>query len=150
MNKKEKINAKVSYFYFVANDLKAMRHFYTTLIGLPESAYFEDEQIGYLCYQMEGFEMMWFRSVKKVPIQTDWAMQPGYPGGLTQEPSWSIEVDEKDFYQIVEKIKKTNIPVFQKDPEYRQNSYWGFSVRDPMGYTVELYFISSKENTEKQ
>jgi len=46
---------------------------------------------------------------------------------------------------LIEKIKLEGIPVFQGKPEFRQDAYWGFSVKDPMGNTVELYYMPKKK-----
>ncbi|HXK52169.1 MAG TPA: VOC family protein [Caldisericia bacterium] len=137
-------NVKLGFLYFFANDLPSMRHFYTDILGLNECNYFEDSQFGWLCYQMESFQMMWFRSSTKIPILNDWADQPGYSKGILEVPSWSIQMNETQFQDTINTIKEEGYPIFQDAPELRQDSYWGFTVRDPMGNTVELYYIPKK------
>lgn len=137
--------ASLRFLYLIANDLKQLRHFYSEIIGMKENSYYEDEQFGWLSYHMEGLEMDWFRSEQTIPVIKEWAMQPGYPGGSKEIISWSIELDESEFPKVIEQIKKEDIPQFQKEPEFRQDSYWGFSVMDPMGNTVELYYVPKKK-----
>ncbi|MDD4664150.1 MAG: VOC family protein [Caldisericia bacterium] len=142
MSEPKKANLK--FLYLLANDLKALRHFYSDLLNMQENSYYEDEQFGWLSYHADGIEMDWFRTEKPLPVIEEWAMQPGYPGGTKEVISWSIEIDEGVFPDLIEKIKLEKIPVFQEKPEFRQDSYWGFSVKDPMGNTVELYYVPKK------
>jgi predicted lactoylglutathione lyase len=137
--------ANLTFLYLLANDLKALRHFYSDLLDMKENSYYEDEKFGWLSYHQEGLEMDWFRAEKPIPIIEEWAMQPGYPGGTKEVISWSIEIDESVFPSLIEKIKLEGIPVFQEKPEFRQDTYWGFSVKDPMGNTVELYYMPKKK-----
>ena len=132
------------FLYMIANDLKSIRHFYTDIIGLQENSYFEDEKFGWLSYHMGELEMDWFRADQPQPVTTEWSMQPGYPGGTKEMISWSIEIDEELFSVVIQKIKQEKYPIFQEEPEFRQDSYWGFSVMDPMGNTVELYYVPKK------
>jgi hypothetical protein len=135
---------RLSFLFLVANDLSQIRHFYSDVVGLIENSYFEDDKFGWISYHMNGLEMDWFRADNPLPVVDEWTMQPGYPGGTKEMISWAIEIDETKFFEVVEKCKGEKYPIFQEEPQFRQDSYWGFSVRDPMGNTVELYYVPQK------
>ncbi|HOI25420.1 MAG TPA: hypothetical protein PK581_07505 [Caldisericia bacterium] len=136
---------RLGFLFMIANDLPEIRHFYTDVIGLPENSYFEDDAFGWLSYHMGDLEMDWFRADTPQAISSEWACQPGYSGGTREVTSWAIEIEESKFEEVVEKCKEEKYPLFQEEPQFRQESYWGFTVRDPMGNTVELYYVPSKK-----
>jgi catechol 2,3-dioxygenase-like lactoylglutathione lyase family enzyme len=127
----------VRFVYNYCNDLAAMKHFYTDLLGLNEVGYNEDYR--YLCYQCEGFRLMFFRPDAEVELLQGWADQPGYQGGTTFDTSWGIQVPEAEFTGIVERLKAEGVEARYPDPEWCVDSYWGFYVKDPMGRTVEVF-----------
>ena len=132
-----KIN--VRFIFSLCNDIEAMRHFYSDLLGMQEQAFFNEEQFGYISYPCEGVYLMFFYSGEKVPEHTEWAWQPGYEGGNLHVTSWAIEIPEVDFAETVERLKSASVKTFSENPEWRQDSYWGFSVMDPQGNTIEVY-----------
>jgi len=134
-----KRHAQMKFIYNMCNDLEAMRIFYTDLVGLEQGSFRNDEEWGWLVYRNEGFEMMFFRAEKEIPVQDEWASQPGYEGGSLEAVSWSICVTEESFPIVVERLKSAGARCLKERPEWRQDCYWGFSVMDPMGNTVELY-----------
>ena len=84
--------------------------------------------------------MMFFRSDEKLPVETKFSFQPGWEGGELDKISWAIEIPEDKFKEVYEKLKADKSVKFFKDkPDWRQESYWGISVLDPMGYTTEVY-----------
>ena len=125
------------FVYNFCNDLAAVRRFYTELLGLPEAAYSEEHR--YLCYQSEGFQFMFFRPDAGVPIKEGWADQPAYGGGTTFDTSWSIEIPEAAFADTVARLRAAEVELFADVPDWRVDSYWGLTVKDPMGNTVEVY-----------
>ena len=130
-------------FHF-ANDLAAMRRFYGEGLGMKELMFVDEERAGFLVYQTEGLQLMFFRSEKPLPVADAWASQPGWEGGTVEIDSWGIEVPEKDLGRTVERLRSLGAPFFRSDPEWRQTSYWGVSVRDPMGRTIEVYSVPKK------
>ena len=142
----ENLHARVNFIYVFANDLPKMRHFYTDLLGMDECGYFEDDKFGWLCYQMEGFQMMWFRPETEMQIPAKWAAQTGYPEGTEDVGSWSVKIPQANFKEVILKLKEENVPIFKEEPELRQESYMGFTVKDPMGNTVELYYPLPRES----
>jgi catechol 2,3-dioxygenase-like lactoylglutathione lyase family enzyme len=152
MAKAEKTEKKVPrinvrFIFSLCDDIEAMRHFYTDLLGMDEQAYYSVEQFGYLSYPCEGVYLMFFYPGEKVPEHTEWAWQPGYDGGSLHVTSWAIEIPEEDFAETVNRLKQAGVKAFSEYPEWRQDSYWGFSVADPQGNTIEVY-TSPKEKPE--
>jgi catechol 2,3-dioxygenase-like lactoylglutathione lyase family enzyme len=137
VNEKGEAKANVRFVYTFCNDLAAMRRFYTDLLGLDEAGYSEDHR--YLCYQCEGFQLMFFRPHAEVPVKEGWADQPAYDGGSEYVASWSVEVPAEELAATVERLRAAGVESFAAEPDWRVNSYWGFTVKDPMGNTVEVY-----------
>lgn len=137
MAEEELRSVNVRFVYNFCNDLAAMRRFYTDLLGLPEAAFSEEHR--YLCYQSEGFQFMFFKPDAEVPARADWADQPAYDGGTTFVTSWSVEVPEEEFAAVVARLREAGVECFAEEPDWRVDSYWGFTVKDPMGNTVEVY-----------
>lgn len=130
---------KLGFIYNHCNDVEAMRKFYTDLIGLKESGFHNDEQWGWLCYKTGGLELMFFRTEDEIPVQEQWAVQPGWEGGTFEGTSWSILVPEESFPSAVKRLLSAGIKCFKDKPMWLQDCYWGFPVMDPMGNTVEVY-----------
>ncbi|UCE28252.1 MAG: hypothetical protein JSW52_05770 [Candidatus Coatesbacteria bacterium] len=125
------------------NDPAAMQVFYSDVVGLKEAAF--DEEQGYLVYQCEGFQMMFFRAENELAPPGDWADQPGYEGGTLEGTSWAIEVPEYEFAETVERVLGSGARVLKNAPEWRMDSYWGFTAIDPMGNTIEIYTIPAEK-----
>ncbi len=62
----------IRYFFLMCNDIAAMRRFYTEQVGLEEAGHVDEEKFGYLVYQCDGFEFMFFRADKPLPVPTEW------------------------------------------------------------------------------
>ncbi len=139
MGEKDAPQANVRFVYNFCSDLAATRHFYTDLIGLDEAGYSEEQR--YLCYQCEGFQLMFFRPDAEVEALEGWADQPGYDGGTEYVTSSSVEVPEEEFAGVVERLRAAGGACFSDKPTWRVDSYWGFTVKDPMGNTVEVYTV---------
>lgn len=134
----------LKYLFNHTSDLAGTQRFYSELIGLKESQY--NLEWGFLCYQCEGFEMMYFAREREEPESLrDWAAQPGYEGGKLEITSWAIKVPEAEFAAIVRKLKNEKVKSFKDVPEWRQQSYWGFTVMDPNGMTVEVFTIPKEK-----
>ena len=134
----------IKFFYIFANDVETMRNFYSDILGLEEVSYMNDSGFGWINYNMGDFEFMVFRTDKPIPVISEWQAQPGYEGGTGYLPSWSIVIDNSCFEAVVKKCKDAGLKIFQEKPEWRQDCYWGFTVADPMGNTVEIFTYQSK------
>lgn len=144
---KEKPKINVRFIFSLCSDIEAMRHFYSDLLEMQEQAFFNEKQFGYLSYPCEGVHLMFFYSGQKAPVFADWAWQPGYDGGSLHVTSWAIQIPEEDFAETVKRLKDAGVKTFSENPQWRQDSYWGFSVMDPQGNTIEVY-ASPKEKPE--
>lgn len=145
--KEEKFAVNVRFIFNYCNDLAAMRRFYSQLVGLKEKDY--REEWGYLCYASEGLEFMFFRSDKEMPHIDEWSDQPGWEGGTLKITSWAIHIPEMMFKDVFERLHSAGVKMLTDSPEWRVDNYWGITVMDPMGYTVELYTIPKEKPASK-
>ncbi len=145
---KSEPKVNVRFIFSICNDVEEMRRFYSDLLGMKEQAFYkaEDGKFGYLSYMCAGgLEVDFFYTGKEVPALTEWAWQPGYEGGNFMVTSWAIEIPEEDFPATVKRLKDAGVKSFSGNPEWRQDSYWGFSVADPQGNTIEVYAMPKEK-----
>ena len=142
---KEKPKVNIRYLFAMCNDIDEMRRFYTELLGMQEQSYMNDESFGWLCYDSEGFQLMFFRAEKKIPVTAEWAWQPGYDGGELPVTSWAVVIPEADFKATITRMRDGGAKMHSELPEWRQGSYWGFNVMDPMGNTIEIFMIPAEK-----
>lgn len=138
----------IRFLFGFCNDLSAMRRFYSELLGLQELDY--QEQYGYLTYQSEGWQFMLFKAKKEIPVLTKWTDQPGYQGGELQTSSIAVEVPEEQYPETYIQLRDARVKMFNDRPEWRMDSYWGLSVMDPMGNTMEVYTIPKVKPEKKE
>ena len=130
----------VRFLYAMCNDVKAMQAFYTDVLGMSELSFRDDENFGWLVYDSEGFQLMFFRWDTDMPIEQRWVWQPGEaPDVSAPLMSFSLEYPEEDLKAVVKRVREAGAPAVTESPTWRQNSYWGWTVRDPMGNTIELF-----------
>jgi catechol 2,3-dioxygenase-like lactoylglutathione lyase family enzyme len=144
VGEKDSPQVNVRFVYNFCKDLAAMRRFYTDVLGMTEKSY-NDEQ-GWLVYESEGLELMFFRADGEAG-EREWAVQPGGGSGTAEITSWSVEVPEGDFAATVKRLDQGGVPV-QGDgnvPDWRQACYWGITVMDPAGFTVEVYTVPKEK-----
>ncbi|MBN2083154.1 VOC family protein [bacterium] len=132
---------EVRFFYLLCNDVEAMRGFYTDLLGMQETNYMNEPEMGWLCYAFGDIEFMFFRAENTLPVPDKYASQPGWPGGELEVPSWSVLIPEEDFAATVQALINAGVPTFAAKPMFCLDNYWSFPVLDPMGNTVEVYTI---------
>jgi len=142
--KKEKAGVRIKFVFNVCNDVAAIREFYVTLLGLEEVHFMDTKEWGWLATNSDGFQMMWFRAEELQDVPTEFACQPGWAGGVREVTSWGIEIPEADFRGVLESLAAAGAPMFKPEPDWRQDSYWGLSVLDPMGVTVEVYTMPAE------
>ncbi len=126
----------IRFIYQSCNDLPAMRRFYGELLGMQEASYKEEK---WLVYQCDGFQFMIFPAGYNMLLQDGFAKQPGWEGGDMESISWSVAVPEEDFAATVQRLRELDVEAAFEDPQWQQDSYWSYPVRDPMGNTVEVY-----------
>lgn len=133
-----KQRAIVSTIFFWCNDVAAMRHFYTNLIGLEE-IYAGDEAIS---YKLGPLQMFFLKAKNTVPEQLEWAVQPAFTWerqeGTAFVPSWVVEVPPSAFETTLQRMESDGVKPYT-DPVVREDGHKQFFVMDPMGHTVEIY-----------
>lgn len=127
---------RINYIYNFCNDLAATRQFYSEGIGLTEGMY--EPKYGCLSYKLQGMEFMFWKWEDELKKPNGFAGQPGGGGGDLPLTSWTIAVSETEFPLIVSRIQKLKAETKAGKPQFLQNSYWGFVVKDPAGNTVEI------------
>ncbi|MBN2381032.1 VOC family protein [candidate division WOR-3 bacterium] len=143
----------VKFVYSMCNDIDAMRHFYTDLLGLKEIAFYNDaeQKFGYLSYLCAGdLEFDFFYIGQEVSVHEEWSWQPGYDGGTLPVTSWSVQIPEADFPAVVKRLQEDGVKSFKGNPYWCLDSYWAFPVADPQGYTVEVYCIPASKPASTQ
>jgi hypothetical protein len=134
----------LGYIYVSCNDIAAMRRFYVDLIGLAELSYQDSNEYKWLVCRCRGFELMFFTAYAPMPVESGWHAQPGWEGGTREGVSWSIEVPPEMYAATVERLLEAGAPHFFDQPQWLQDCYWGFPVKDPMGNTVEVFTTPAK------
>ncbi|HEX9744245.1 MAG TPA: VOC family protein [bacterium] len=140
------VRPNIEFLFATCNDVDEMRHFYTDIVGMEELSYMNEEDWGWLVYQCEGLQFMIFRAEEEVPVIDEFTWQPGPGGGPRFGVSWSIEVPDYSFDRIVETLMGEGIESLAGGPEWLRESYWGITVLDPMGNTVEIYYTPEPED----
>lgn len=135
---KRKVN--VRFLYCLCNDVVPVRRFYTELLGCEELGFMSDEKFGWVGYDSEGMQLMFFRWDTELPARTAWDWQPGDGAGDAPGMSFSVEIEEGDARAVFDRLRALGVPAMSEGPTWRQDSYWGWTVRDPAGNTVELYW----------
>ncbi len=140
-----KVNLR--FVYNQCNDVKAIRAFYGDLLGMKVGAFSDTEKFGWVTFQGEGLEFMFFRADSTLPVSEEFSFIPGDGGGPRAACAWSIEVPEAEFAATFRRLRDAKVKAQTVTPTWRQQSYWGFTVLDPMGSTVEVY-CSVKEKPD--
>ena len=142
MSKNTKPVVNIKFIFHYSNDIVATRRFYTDLIGFKELSFVNEDDKRWACYECDGgMQLVIMGTDTPLPPQPDWAKQPGYEGGVSTFSSYAVEVPESDFTDMVNRLKEAGVPAFSDAPEWRMNSYWAYTVKDPNGVTLELYYI---------
>jgi len=147
-DKKTVVSINVLYLY--CNDVQAIRHFYKDIIGLGEHDFGMPNSM-YCGQTSDGVSMMWFKSEKSgLQKRPEWVDLPGFPGGKVEEPAWGIQLPINVFPEVVKTLKEEEVEALFQNPIWCQDSYWAFPVRDPMGYTVEVYSVPKEKPESKE
>jgi catechol 2,3-dioxygenase-like lactoylglutathione lyase family enzyme len=136
--------ARFRFVFNVCNDVAAMRRFYVDILGFEEEAYMDTPEFAYLSVRSDDWEAMWFRADARLPVATEFASQPGWEGGTVEATSWAVWVPEERFGAVREALAAAGASFYHSEPAWRQDSYWGLSVLDPMGVTIELYTVPAE------
>lgn len=137
-----KSKAQLKFLFRMGNDMARLKDFYCNNLelvctGAPEQ--------GYLDVNLGAISLLFFQSDYEIKTPNEFAWQPGYKGSDANLNSFSLAyTDEGDFRSVIKKLQSSQYPKLKNKPEWRRDSYWGFTVRDPMNTTFELYFIPTQ------
>lgn len=147
---KAALKVNLRFVYHQCNDVKAVREFYGSLLGLKVGAFADHEKYGWVTLQSEGLELMFFRAESALPVHEEFSFIPGDGGGPGARAAWSVEVPEEEFGAVFRRLRDAGVKAQTTAPTWRQDSYWGYTVLDPMGNTVEVYCTvrARPKNTE--
>lgn len=134
--------AKLKFLFGMCNSVQEIAHFYGQTLGLMVST--DDSDVW--CSVDLGIDFIFFKGDYDLPVQSEWAWQPGYKSGPGHFFSWSIEYsDEKSYRQVISRLISDRVPTLGPKPEWRRDSYWGYTAKDPMGNTIEIYWAPSEK-----
>ena len=139
---KSKPMATLKFCFHMCNDVPAMRVFYGDLLGLETSGGAAED--GYVSVSV-GVELLFFKGDFELPVHQKFAWQPGYRSGSANLSSWAIEMDEDTFTETARRLANATLPKLPTRPEWRKDSYWAQTLRDPMGNTVEIYWVPKQK-----
>ena len=130
-----KPKVEFKFLFLMGNDLEQIQHFYRDLLeistaGAPEKGWIDLDL---------GVHVIFFKADYDIPFIKDWAWQPGYHGGEANVTSWSLQFNEDDFKKMYQRLKTAKVELLNDKPEWRRDSYWGLTAKDPMGNTVEIF-----------
>lgn len=121
------------------NDVAVMRDFYSDCLGLEETFFRDDEEHGWLTYQIGQVQLVFMRAAAPQPIAIEFARNPGYRGGSLEAESWVLKMERPSFTAIVERLQASSYTLHAPEPEQPRPGALQFLALDPMGFTVEVY-----------
>ncbi|MBK7891455.1 MAG: VOC family protein [Bdellovibrionales bacterium] len=128
---------KLGFIFHLCNDVDAVRDFYLEVLGATIGSYEKDSWVDIDA----GVKILFFKGDYEMPTVRDWAWQPGYSGGQGHLTSFSFSAEnEEHFRKIFESAVQRKVPMQKEKPEWRRDSYWGLTLKDPMGHTLEIDF----------
>lgn len=125
--------------FLICNDVAAQQKYYGETLKLKTEGSAEE---GFVVVSA-GVDLMFFKGDYPLPIQKEWAWQPGYEGGKADITSFSIGLSEPEFKAAYLGLQKAGAQLLKEKPEWRQDTYWGLTTKDPMGNTLEIYTTPS-------
>ncbi|MHC4779027.1 MAG: VOC family protein, partial [Planctomycetota bacterium] len=113
---------------------------YSKFLGMHELGFMDQEEFGWVGYDCEGMQLMFFKWDEELPARDKWDWQPGDGAGDQPGLSFSIELPEDEARETIARLREGKVKSMSDAPTWRQASYWGWTVRDPAGNTVEVYW----------
>ena len=121
------------------NDVVPMRHFYTDCLSLDETFFESNDDYGWLTYKIGDVQLVFTRTDPPLPVPTEFARNPGYPGGTAVATSWVLKLSPDEFHPIVKKLQNSTYTAYKDEVISAREGHLQYLVLDPMGFTVELY-----------
>ena len=128
------------------NDVTAVRHFYTELLGLEETYFLDDAERGWLTYQVGPTLLVFTRADEPLPVPDEFTASPAHEAGTLLRSSWVLKFEPADFAAAVSRLQSADISATTTDPYSSRPGHRQFVILDPMGFTIELYTTISGEN----
>jgi LysM repeat protein/catechol 2,3-dioxygenase-like lactoylglutathione lyase family enzyme len=120
--------------YLFANDLDAVVHFYSDILGL-ESQIAEDHVI----FKLDDLNLVYLLAETTVPVLTEWQRQPIYDGGTVESATFTIEVIASEFALIAGRaIADPTTSAYKDAVLVTDENQHAMFLQDPMGYTVGI------------
>ena len=130
---------ELKFLFRMGNDVFKIRDFYCETLEIECQGQADK---GFLDVKLGNISLLFFKSDYEIKTPDEFAWQPGYQGSNANLNSFSFAYnDEKDFRSVVKKLQKSSYPKLKENPEWRRDSYWGYTVRDPMNTTIEIYYV---------
>ena len=133
------MSPKIKTLYYYCNDVKHMREFYIEQLGPHETFFRYDDAAGWLTLQVGEDNIVFVQAENTLPIAEAFASQAGFEGGTLQEHSWVLELSLAEFEAAVQRLQTAQASSLSSEPDRPQEGTQQYIVRDPMGFTVELY-----------
>ena len=130
---------RIQTLYYYCNDVEPLRTFYIDLLGLEETFYRKDEEAGWFTFVIDEVNVVFVRARTPLPVPAAFAGQAGFAGGVLEQHSWVLQVAIGDFDAVVARLQAAHVPALTDEPTEPQPGHRQFVVRDPMGFTIELY-----------
>ncbi|GEN49416.1 VOC family protein [Alkalibacterium pelagium] len=122
----------LGFTYIYTDNIKEMKKFYTSLLGL-DLIWDETDSIAFKIGSHQ-FSIIYHESFE-IP-SAHFAMQPGWEGGTYPRTSWSLDYDSTNFIKVIRQLSANGVRSYYAAPQW--NGYWSYPVLDPMNNTIEV------------
>ena len=131
----------LSHVYIPCADLAAMHSFYSGVLGLSGKGAENGFKHGFLIYRFGNAQIVFSQAQDPAAYSAPqgWARMPGWDGGDSDLPCWSLGLPESEFKTAVSRLQQSGATLRPSEPEWRNDEFWAICAKDPSGYTVELF-----------
>ena len=131
-------------FFNMCDDLEEMRYFYTDILGIKENSY---QRNNYLDYNSNGLTMMFFQADNITERIA--SSKRRYNNGHFELMCWTIKINKEMFIKAIENLSAYQNKGSKIIPQWQQEGFWSFSIKDPMGNTVFVYLEQKQTPVSK-
>ena len=139
---------KLKYIYRYCNDINEMKDFYSGILGFQEKSFGDHKGFGWLEYEFGDTKLAFYKDEGKAPKIKDFAKQPAQDLGKKEITSFGIQYKEEEFRKLYEKLVEEKISLLTEKPQWLVDSYWGITIRDPMGFSLEIFSIPQEKPSD--
>lgn len=146
---------KIGFIFNYCTDILVTRDFYSNVLGLEEIQFNNDKESPWkwVVYKSGDLQLMFFQTPDK--LEEFHILPPGFsnlPGdGIGDNLATAFSMtgyDLKTFKETINLALKKKCETQASVPSWRQDSYWGFTLNDPMGRTVEIVWEPKEDELE--